>query len=62
MKARDQLPTGGLKIRIGRSSSRAVLRITRFASITAAPVRGMIGENQKWPLVGFGLVSERAPM
>ncbi len=35
---------------------------TLFASKIASAVRGMIGENHIWPLVGFGLTGERAPI
>src|SRR5262245_66654458 len=47
---------------IGKPCSRAAFVKMRFASNTACPERGMMGENHWCPLVGVGFVALRAPM
>ncbi len=53
--------TGMMALR-GIPTSLAAANSTSWASSTASPVRGMIGENQTWPVVGLGLNGVRAPI
>ncbi len=60
---RSQLAWGTGMIELsGMPTSLAAANSTCWASSTASPVRGMIGENQTWPVVGFALNGERAPI
>ncbi len=60
---RSQLACGtGMMALSGMPTSLAAANSTSCASSTASPVRGMIGENQTWPVVGLGLNGERAPI